>query len=149
MKEAPKWPIRRRTRQVRAVSVSLERLPKRDRMVAAEVERVLERDQPVAHIRLPQTRAECAGVARPCPFVSCRWHMFLDVSPKTGAIKLNFPDLEPDEIPQTCVLDVVDAGGETLDGIARLMNMTRERVRQIEDMGLKKMRLPVLRELKP
>jgi hypothetical protein len=64
----------------------------------------------------PKTRAECAEGPRPCPYVSCKHHLFIDVSPRTGAIKLNFPDLEPDELRQSCSLDVADRGGETLEG---------------------------------
>ena len=41
----------------------------------------------------PKERAECGNGERPCPFVSCKHHLYLDVSAKTGAIKLNFPDL--------------------------------------------------------
>lgn len=138
----------RRKRDVEAVTIDTRRLTKRAREIAALAERFEEEIAPVGDIRRPAVRAECVGAARPCLFVSCRWHMFLDVSPKTGAIKLNFPDLEPDELEKTCALDVADAGGETLEGVARLMNMTRERVRQLESYGLAKMRLPIFREFK-
>ena len=30
----------------------------------------------------------------PCPFVSCRHHLYLDINPESGAIKVNFPGLE-------------------------------------------------------
>lgn len=89
------------------------------------------------------TRAECLEEERPCPYVSCRWHLFLDVSPRTGAIKLNFPDLvDPDGTPNlelmkdTCVLDVADREGITLDSVAEILNLTRERVRQLEVSAL-------------
>jgi len=65
----------------------------------------------------PKTRAECLDGARPCPFVSCQHHLFLDVSPRTGAIKLNFPDLEVWEMTETCALDVADRGGTTLEEV--------------------------------
>ena len=54
------------------------------------------------------TRAECAEGPRPCPYVSCKHHLYLDVNPETGSIKLNFPDLEVDEMAETCSLDVAD-----------------------------------------
>lgn len=54
----------------------------------------------------------------------------------TGSIKFNFPELEPWELPQTCALDVANQGPSTLDAIAYLMNLSRERVRQIEAYGL-------------
>src|SRR5689334_3476886 len=39
----------------------------------------------------PRSRAECAQGPRPCMFVSCKHHLYLDVNPATGSIKLNFP----------------------------------------------------------
>lgn len=42
---------------------------------------------------LPATRAACRDMPRPCPFVSCERHLYLDVHPETGAIKVNFPGL--------------------------------------------------------
>jgi len=77
---------------------------------------------------------------RPCPYVSCKHHLYLDVMPRTGAIKLNFPDLEPWELEETCALDVAEHDHCTLLEIGQLMNLTRERVRQIEADALEKLR---------
>jgi hypothetical protein len=79
----------------------------------------------------PRTRGECRFGPRPCPYVSCRHHLFVEVQ-RTGNLKLNFPDLQPWEIPETCSLDVAERGGCTLEEVGDLMNMTRERVRQLE-----------------
>ncbi|MCC6217375.1 MAG: DNA-binding protein [Polyangiaceae bacterium] len=84
----------------------------------------------------PRTRSECAEGPRPCPHVGCKHHLYLDVSPRTGAIKLNFPDLEPWELEQSCALDIADGGGATLEDVGAIMNLTRERVRQLEIMAL-------------
>lgn len=84
----------------------------------------------------PRTRAECADGVRPCPYVSCRHHLYLDVNPETGSIKLNFPDLEPDEIEHSCALDVADEGGRTLEAVGKIVNLTRERIRQVETRAL-------------
>jgi hypothetical protein len=46
----------------------------------------------------PRTRGECRDAERPCPFVACKHHLYLDVNPETGSLKLNFPDLEPWEL---------------------------------------------------
>jgi len=83
-------------------------------------------------IERPVTREDCSGMVRPCPFVSCKHHLFLDVSPSTGSIKLNFPLQEPWELKESCSLDVADRGGITLEEVGELLNLTRERVRQIE-----------------
>ena len=93
----------------------------------------------------PRTRAECANGERPCPFVSCKHHLYLDVSARTGAIKLNFPDLEVWEMTETCALDVADRGGTTLEEVGAIMNLTRERIRQVEVKGLAK--LQALRDM--
>ena len=88
----------------------------------------------------PRTRAECAHEQRPCPWVSCKHHLYLDVNPRTGSIKLNFPDLEPWELQHTCALDVADDGGHTLEEVGDITNLTRERIRQLEFRGLLELR---------
>ncbi len=88
----------------------------------------------------PRSRADCAGAQRPCMFVSCKHHLYLDVNPETGSIKLNFPDKEIWEMEETCALDVADRGGITLEEVGSIMNLTRERIRQVETRGLLKLR---------
>jgi hypothetical protein len=88
----------------------------------------------------PRSRADCAQGPRPCMFVSCKHHLYLDVNPATGSIKLNFPDKEIWEIGETCALDVADRGGITLEEVGSIMNLTRERIRQVETRGLLKLR---------
>jgi hypothetical protein len=92
-------------------------------------------------VERPTTRAECQGMNRPCPFVSCSHHLYLDVNPETGAIKLNFPHLEVWEMAETCSLDVADRGGITLEEVGAILNLTRERIRQVEVRGLTKIKL--------
>jgi hypothetical protein len=89
-------------------------------------------------IERPRTRGDCESGERPCPWVSCKWNLYLDVDP-CGSIKYNFPSLEPGEMKTSCALDVADhpqgdtLGGEsTLDEVAQALHLTRERVRQIE-----------------
>jgi hypothetical protein len=66
--------------------------------------------------------------------------LYLDVNPESGAIKLNFPHLEVWEMPETCSLDVADRGGITLEEVGAILNLTRERIRQVEVRGLYKIR---------
>jgi hypothetical protein len=122
----------RRKRDVRARTISVKRMTKRE----LELGRML---YPEVDVERPETRADCATGERPCPFVSCKHHLFLDVSAKTGAIKLNFPDLEVWEMTETCALDVADRGGTTLEEVGAIMNLTRERIRQVEVKGLAKL----------
>jgi Sigma-70, region 4 len=89
----------------------------------------------------PASRHECtSSMQRPCPFVSCSHHLYLDVNPETGAIKLNFPHLEVWEMAETCSLDVADRGGITLEEVGAILNLTRERIRQVEVRGLAKIK---------
>jgi hypothetical protein len=95
---------------------------------------------PVEELR-PLTRAECRGAARPCPWVGCKFHLYLDVNPETGSIKIVFPDLEPWDLPNSCALDVAERGGITLEEVGEIMNLTRERIRQVEVRGLLKIKM--------
>ena len=89
----------------------------------------------------PKTRADCEGGPRPCPYVSCKYNLYVDVNPKTGSVKMNFPDKELWEVADTCALDVADRSGITLEEVGAIMNLTRERVRQLETRGLTKLRV--------
>src|SRR5262249_30552820 len=93
----------------------------------------------------PSTREECACAERPCPFVSCKYHLYLDVNPQTGSIKVNFPHLEIWEMPETCALDIADRGGTTLEEVGDIVNFTRERIRQVEALGLSKLKAAGIR----
>jgi hypothetical protein len=94
----------------------------------------------------PKTRADCVNGPRPCLFVSCKHNLYLDVNPETGSIKLNFPDKEIGELEYTCALDVAEKGGITLEEVGTIMNLTRERIRQVETRGLMKLREATERE---
>ncbi len=128
----------RRKRDVRARTISVKRMTKRE----LEIGRLL---YPETDYDKPRTRNECVEGPRPCPYVSCKHHLYIDVSPRTGAIKLNFPDLEVWEMNESCALDVADRGGTTLEDVGAIMNLTRERIRQVEVKALAK--LEALRDM--
>jgi len=95
-------------------------------------------DEPVPR---PKTRGDCRDGIRPCPWVSCRYHLFLDVAENGRALKLNFPHLDVTEMRDSCALDVSERGGLDWQGVAEMLNVSHERARQIHN-GL----APVLRE---
>jgi hypothetical protein len=127
----------RRKRVVRARTISV-RNPRVPSARGSQAEREPHPDR-------PRTRGDCIDGPRPCPWISCRHHLYLDVSRRTGSIKLNFPDLEPWQLEHSCALDVADDGGSTLEDVGALMNVTRERVRQLEIDALH--RLEMLRDM--
>lgn len=88
----------------------------------------------------PKTRADCVSGPRPCLYVACKHHLYLDVNPETGSIKVNFPDKEPWELEESCALDVAERGGVTLEEVGVILNLTRERVRQVEVAGLSRLK---------
>jgi hypothetical protein len=128
--------VRRRGRRtrMRSKTIAMKRLTKEEMRLGALLY------PPVDEPR-PRMRAECRDAPRPCPFVSCKHHLYLDVNPETGSIKLNFPDLEVWDMKETCSLDVADRNGITLEEVGEIMNLTRERIRQVEVRGLLKLKM--------
>jgi hypothetical protein len=124
----------RRKRPVRARTIPIKKMTK-------EQIRLGQILYPESDHERPLLRAHCEGAERPCPFVSCKHHLYLDVNPETGSIKLNFPDIEVWEMTETCALDVAERGGVTLEEVGEIMNLTRERIRQLEMSGLSKLHL--------
>jgi len=123
---------RKRRDRARAHTISIRRLSKtelaRGKMLYPETD-----------YWKPKMRSECVDMERPCPFVSCKYHLYVDVHPVRGSIKVNFTDLEVWEMTETCALDIADRGGITLEEVGEIMNLTRERVRQVETAGLGKL----------
>ena len=122
----------RRHRPVRAQTIPIKKMTKEQLRIG----RML---YPMTDHNRPKLRAECRAAERPCPFVSCKYHLYLDVNPETGSIKLNFPDVEVWEMGETCALDIAERGGITLEEVGEIMNLTRERIRQLEMSGLTKL----------
>ena len=125
-------PIKRR---VRAKTIAMKRLTKEELRIGALL-------YPERSYWRPATRGECASVSRPCPYVSCKYHLYLDVNPNTGSIKVNFPEREVWELKASCALDVAKQGGITLEEVGEILNLTRERIRQIEARAMSKLRHP-------
>ena len=116
-------------RRARAKTIAMKRLTKEELRIGALL-------YPERSYWRPKSRGECANVARPCPYVSCKYHLDIDVNPATGSIKINFPDLEVWELQHSCALDVANTGGITLEEVGEILNLTRERIRQVEVRGL-------------
>ena len=122
----------------RAINVNTKRISKRDLLKGlVEFPRGIE----LSYAR-PRTRGDCLqgnNVQRPCPFASCKHHLGLGVDSGNGTIRLTYGQVEIWELRETCTLDVADEGGITLEETASLLNLTRERCRQIEVSAMKKL----------
>jgi hypothetical protein len=102
--------------------------------------------EPVDISDRPLKRADCMPGHRPCPWVGCKHHLYLDVNQKTGSVKMNFPDREVWELAETCALDIAEKGGVTLEQAGGFINLTRERVRQVEVQSLHQIRRTAVRD---
>lgn len=118
--------------QGRAATISMRRFSVREHALSLLEYPVEEH----ATYERPLVRGDClaggSNAARPCPWVSCAYHLALDVSEDSGNIKLIFPGVEVEDMTHTCSLDLADGDGATLDEIGAAQNISRERVRQIE-----------------
>lgn len=124
------------TPKKRSQTLSTRRMAREHRKMRARGELA-----PVFDLEHPTSRAQCVNMPRPCLFVSCRHHLYLDVNEETGSVKFNFPDKEVWELEETCALDAADRGGITLEEVGLIMNLTRERIRQLELSGLEKLKV--------
>lgn len=85
----------------------------------------------------PVTRGDCVGGERPCPFVSCKHHLAIDVSPN-GTLRVN-ADVEG--MAETCALDVADRAGTTLEEIASIYGVVEQAISRTEINALRKLKL--------
>ena len=86
----------------------------------------------------PQLRAECLEAIRPCPHLRCKNHLAVDVNPRTGSMKDNFPGTEVSDLQHTCALDLAEAGGMTLKDVGESMNISSHAVSLIEQKAFEK-----------
>lgn len=97
----------------------------------------------------PRTRADCHRVRlalvadlpdgdpfrehRPCPFVSCPYHLHVDVA-RDGVLTVLSTEEMPLDIAHTCALDVIDEhpDGVSREEIAVILRVSEERTRVAE-----------------
>lgn len=97
----------------------------------------------------PTFRAQCMRGPRPCPWVSCRWHLYLDVS-RNGSIKFNFPHLEPWELKHSCALDFCSQrdDGQSFDEIGSALGLTRARAQQLAEIAMARLEITLSKKIK-
>lgn len=130
-----------RRRQRRPGARGLTYRPNKDPRYLRRI-RALLYPEPEFEYERPKTRADCLKMSRPCPFVSCRHHLYIDTKHNEN-IKFNFPDKEPWDLERSCALDLTDGGPMKLDDVGAAMNLTRERIRQIQEEAIEKAGLDI------
>ena len=77
---------------------------RRDRTNFTELRRLALLEPTPEGVERPHTRGDCleggSNAERPCPFVSCRYHLALDVQ-RNGSLTVNFPGLELEQLAAT------------------------------------------------
>lgn len=65
---------------------------------------------------------------------------------QNGDIRLSHPGRLPEDVPpeDSCSLDVAEYGPNTLDRVASVLGLTRERIRQIEKKLVAKIKLETM-----
>lgn len=90
---------------------------------------------------VPATRAECVDAPRPCPFISCRHHLWLieqrdrPGNPDRGA--QGAAALHP--MGPSCSLDVA-VKAHSLNEVASILGVVPTRIHQITLLAIKKLR---------
>jgi hypothetical protein len=109
----------------------------------------------IGHERRPATRGDCSAArgGLPCPWVSCSHHLAIVVT-GSGTLQVLAPtspddpmELDLEAMAATCVLDVIDEheNGIGQEQAALALNLTRERVRQLEVSGLARLEVMAAR----
>lgn len=99
----------------------------------------------------PTKRADCIRGPRPCPWVSCRWHLFFDYGRHKHVGRTDgVPNIDPLEMTDTCALDLAEDAERgfdvTLERIGSALGISRERVRQIENKAQRRLDAALLED---
>lgn len=92
---------------------------------------------------LPPTRGDCQAGSRPCPLISCRWHLAWEVR---RIKRLITSDAEPDfvaqvisEMKHTCAMDLSESE-HNIAVIGQALGCSHQRIDQICQNAVRKMR---------
>lgn len=96
-------------------------------------------DKVAAPVPVLPTREDCRDGPRPCPHVSCRHHLLLEVT-DAGSLRILQPTTDVSAMGETCSLDLAERGTMSLDQIGQILKLSRERIRQLEETALVRLR---------
>lgn len=99
----------------------------------------------------PRKRSQCEGGVRPCPWVSCRHHLAVDLlrDGRVVQIRPHWPGGElaadmygdPEAQPWSCVLDLIERHDLPMSTIEYQLDISRERIKQLETQAMAKLHM--------
>lgn len=88
----------------------------------------------------PRVYADCADHQGPCPWVACRHNIFLDVNPRTGKISFRYPNVELEDLGETCSLRLAALGSRGVSEVSKILNVAQPIVSMTFAAALAKLR---------
>lgn len=94
-----------------------------------------------AHRQRPKTRADCINGPRPCPWVGCRYHLFLEIrqgGQGNGKLYFRWPGKELNECEHTCALDLAEEPLTSYE-IAQILGVSHQAILYAERQALQRL----------
>ena len=89
----------------------------------------------------PLTRADCASVPRPCPFVSCKYHLLVEVDQVMGLIHARNSHLTIPDCGFSCALDVAEVRISSIEELSEIMGRDPQYLDETMDRAERKIRI--------
>ena len=105
----------------------------------------------------PVTRGDCIDAQRPCPYVSCKWHLLTTIASDGRMYKArDFDERDPDsivaalvEMSETCTLDVADKGGMSEEEIGDIYGVSADKMKRDSMTAVARARARIMMAMDP
>ena len=110
----------------------------------------------------PKTRKDCLDrelgtLENPCPYLSCKFHLALDVTPNGGILFMTeyvvktlddeggreVPEIDINSMDETCALHIADNGETPVEVMSEIVHLTNARLHAIVNDSLEKIKEPL------